>query len=70
MERKIEKQDVSSELKAEAVRPYLEEGLSVHQIADKFEIRSKIQVQQWIKKHLERSMEDLRGKTGIEERKT
>lgn len=52
----------SPELKAEAVRLYLEEGLGAQRIADKFEIRSKTQVQQWIKKHLEGPKEDLRGK--------
>ncbi|WP_407673321.1 IS3 family transposase [Paenibacillus silvisoli] len=53
----------SEELKAEAVRLYLEEGLSANQIADRFEIRSKTQMQQWIKKHLEGPKEDMRGKT-------
>lgn len=53
----------SEELKAEAVRLHLEEGLSPYQIADRFDIRSKTQVQQWIKKHLEGPKEDMRGKT-------
>lgn len=53
----------SEELKAEAVRLHLEEGMSPRQIANRFEIRSKTQAQQWIKKHEEEPKEDLRGKT-------
>ena len=54
----------SPELKAEAVRLYTEEKLSAIRIASILGIRSKTQVQEWVKKHLQgESKEDLRGKT-------
>jgi transposase len=54
----------SKEFKAEAVRLHLEEGMNPYQIAEKLGIRSKTQVQQWVKKHQNGTLqEDQRGQT-------
>jgi len=57
----------TDEFKAEAVRLYLEDGWSPYRIAAQLGVRSKTQVQVWIKKHQQRERgelkEDQRGKT-------
>jgi transposase-like protein len=54
----------SEDFKAEAVRLHVEEGMNPYQIARMLGIRSKTQVQQWVKKYQDGALqEDLRGKT-------
>lgn len=54
----------TSEFKAEAVRLYLEEGLSYDQVTAKLGIKSDTTVKDWVKKHRNgESFEDKRGKS-------
>ncbi|MFI8716164.1 transposase [Brevibacillus brevis] len=57
----------TDEFKAEAVSLYLEDGWSPYRIAAQLGVRSKTQVQDWIKKHHQREQGELkeyqRGKT-------
>jgi transposase-like protein len=64
MARKGQKfQQYTSELKAEAVRLYEEEGVSYQTVADQLGIKSRTQVKQWVKKHRNHeTLEDKRGK--------
>lgn len=53
----------SIEIKAEAVRLYLEEGLGYRVVAKRLGLRSKTQVEMWVKRHQEeRSFADERSR--------